>query len=106
MEYKSTLARLLNSDTDIWSKVSATYSQMAAVNVRLAMGRAGKEVSSPVDPGSLVLEPIDDGPVIVNWGAELSELNAWLTDSINSLDLLLQTKEGPIRKTAEADDGL
>jgi hypothetical protein len=52
------------------------------------------------------LEPIDDGPVTVNWGAELSELNAWLTDSINSLDLLLQTKEGPIRKTAEADDGL
>jgi hypothetical protein len=76
-EYKATLARLL--DKDAWSAVGDAYSSMAEFNMRLAMGREGKEVPSPVlDPPPdeeegfvSYLEPIRDKFPTSEWALEV-----------------------------------
>jgi hypothetical protein len=68
--HKTTLASLIDDDT--WSNVRDAYSALADFNVRLGMGREGKEVTSPlVDE---VLPAIHDQLVADAWLAEMGDL--------------------------------
>jgi hypothetical protein len=85
--HKATLARLLDKDT--WSAVSTAYSGIAEFNKRLAMGREGKEVPSPVleveDDSEPMLEPIQGKFTTDAWKLELLYLYEWVDPAMELL---------------------